>query len=191
MGEGVVEGIMTVSCGFGVCGCQPYFRCLLCCTRSDAAAQLLTPLTLTWHELTAPPPPPPPSPPSLNTHHRHNHTLTLSPRAYDKLTTRQEKPLERTKRAFRSVSTSDDPVIRSEWMMKGRGREEGWGEQAGRGRGRGGREEEAGGGGGEQEGDRAGGRAGGGKQQGGGEKLGVAEGNSDMTVPLLVLHAVV
>jgi hypothetical protein len=33
-------------------------------------------------------------------------------RQYDKLTTRQEKPLERTKRAFRSVTTSDDPVIR-------------------------------------------------------------------------------
>lgn len=34
-------------------------------------------------------------------------------KAYDKLTTRQEKPLERTKRAFRSVSTSDDPIIRN------------------------------------------------------------------------------
>jgi translation initiation factor 3 subunit D len=33
-------------------------------------------------------------------------------KAYDKLTTRMEKPLERTKRVFRSVSTSDDPIIR-------------------------------------------------------------------------------
>lgn len=33
-------------------------------------------------------------------------------RTYDKLTARQEKPLERTQRTFRSVTTSDDPVMR-------------------------------------------------------------------------------
>jgi hypothetical protein len=40
------------------------------------------------------------------------HTRVTHNRAYDRLTTRQEKPLERTKRAFRSVSTSDDPIVR-------------------------------------------------------------------------------
>lgn len=39
-------------------------------------------------------------------------SFSLPCRVYDKLTTRQEKPLERTKRAFRSVSTSDDPIVR-------------------------------------------------------------------------------
>lgn len=33
-------------------------------------------------------------------------------KAYDKLTARQEKPLEKTQRIFRSVTTSDDPVLR-------------------------------------------------------------------------------
>ena len=33
-------------------------------------------------------------------------------KAYDRVTARSERPLERTKRVFRSVSTSDDPVLR-------------------------------------------------------------------------------
>ncbi|KAF8066359.1 EIF3D [Scenedesmus sp. PABB004] len=40
-------------------------------------------------------------------------SLEYYDKAYDKLTTRQEKPLVRSKRVFRSVSTSDDPIIRS------------------------------------------------------------------------------
>ncbi|KAI8464165.1 MAG: eukaryotic translation initiation factor 3, subunit 7 [Monoraphidium minutum] len=33
-------------------------------------------------------------------------------KAFDKLTARQEKPLERTQRSFRSVTASDDPILR-------------------------------------------------------------------------------
>lgn len=33
-------------------------------------------------------------------------------KSYDRVTVKQETPLEKTKRAFRSVTTSDDPVIR-------------------------------------------------------------------------------
>jgi translation initiation factor 3 subunit D len=39
-------------------------------------------------------------------------SLEYYDRAYDKLSARQDRPLERTKRAFRNVTTSDDPVIR-------------------------------------------------------------------------------
>ena len=33
-------------------------------------------------------------------------------KAYDRVTPRTEKPLKRSRRSFRSVTTSDDPVIR-------------------------------------------------------------------------------
>ncbi len=37
--------------------------------------------------------------------------MCLAAQGYDNLIVKKEKPLEKTKRIFRSVSTSDDPVI--------------------------------------------------------------------------------
>lgn len=39
-------------------------------------------------------------------------TLEFYDKSFDKVSARQEKTLERTRRAFRSVTTSDDPIIR-------------------------------------------------------------------------------
>ena len=38
--------------------------------------------------------------------------LQFYDKSYDRVTPRLEKPLQRTKKTFRSVTTSDDPVIR-------------------------------------------------------------------------------
>lgn len=38
--------------------------------------------------------------------------LEFYDKSYDRISSRSEKPLERTKRVFRSVTTSDDPIIR-------------------------------------------------------------------------------
>ena len=38
--------------------------------------------------------------------------LQFYDKAFDRVTPRLEKPLQRTKKTFRSVTTSDDPVIR-------------------------------------------------------------------------------
>lgn len=46
---------------------------------------------------------------------RHVLMLSLCPcvsQAYDRITVKQETPLQKTGRAFRNVSTSEDPIIR-------------------------------------------------------------------------------